>query len=112
MLTGFSVVISEQYICNVPVCMVVKFVGALFTFDLKLLGIFSLPQLLTGTVSSLEDHGYLVDIGVGGTRAFLSLQKAQEYIRQKNKGEVEQSGCCVDVNSSIYINACISKPLR
>lgn len=43
-------------------------------------------MLLTGTVSSLEDHGYLVDIGVGGTRAFLSLKKAQEYIRQKNKG--------------------------
>lgn len=43
-------------------------------------------MLLTGTVSSLEDHGYLVDIGVGGTRAFLSLQKAQDYIRQKNKG--------------------------
>ncbi|XP_020036363.2 protein RRP5 homolog isoform X2 [Castor canadensis] len=43
-------------------------------------------MLLTGTVSSLEDHGYLVDIGIGGTRAFLPLQKAQEYIRQKNKG--------------------------
>lgn len=70
--------------------MVVKFVGTLFTFDLKVLGMFSLPQVLTGTVSSVEDHGYLVDIGVGGTRAFLSLQKAQEYIRQKNKGEVEQ----------------------
>lgn len=44
-------------------------------------------QLLTGTVSSLEDHGYLVDIGVSGARAFLPLQKAQEYIWQKNKGE-------------------------
>ncbi|KAI4551052.1 hypothetical protein MJT46_020156, partial [Ovis ammon polii x Ovis aries] len=44
-------------------------------------------MLLTGTVSSLEDHGYLVDIGVSGARAFLPLQKAQEYIRQKNKGE-------------------------
>lgn len=43
-------------------------------------------MLLTGTVSSLEDHGYLVDIGVEGTRAFLPQQKAQEYIRQKNKG--------------------------
>ncbi|XP_037353757.1 protein RRP5 homolog [Talpa occidentalis] len=43
-------------------------------------------MLLTGTVSSLEDHGYLVDIGVGGTRAFLPLKNAQEYIRQKNKG--------------------------
>ncbi|XP_040848106.1 protein RRP5 homolog [Ochotona curzoniae] len=43
-------------------------------------------MLLTGTVSSLEDHGYLMDIGVRGTRAFLPLQKAQEYVRQKNKG--------------------------
>ncbi|XP_015350226.1 protein RRP5 homolog isoform X1 [Marmota marmota marmota] len=43
-------------------------------------------MLLTGTVSSLEDHGYLVDIGVGGSRAFLPLQKAQDYIQQKNKG--------------------------
>ncbi|XP_054937411.1 protein RRP5 homolog [Physeter macrocephalus] len=43
-------------------------------------------MLLTGTVSSLEDHGYLVDIGVSGARAFLPLQKAQEYIQQKNKG--------------------------
>ncbi|XP_035124864.1 protein RRP5 homolog isoform X5 [Callithrix jacchus] len=43
-------------------------------------------KLLTGTVSSLEDHGYLVDIGVDGTRAFLPLLKAQEYIQQKNKG--------------------------
>ncbi|XP_007938068.1 protein RRP5 homolog [Orycteropus afer afer] len=41
---------------------------------------------LTGTVSSLEDHGYLVDIGVSGNRAFLPLQKAQEDSRQKNKG--------------------------
>nr|XP_004659438.2 protein RRP5 homolog isoform X1 [Jaculus jaculus] len=43
-------------------------------------------MLLTGTVSSLEDHGYLVDIGIGGTRAFLPVQKAQEGIRQKNRG--------------------------
>ncbi|KAM5272458.1 protein RRP5 homolog isoform 2-T2 [Ctenodactylus gundi] len=49
-------------------------------------------MLLTGTISSLEDHGYLVDIGVGGTRAFLPLHKAQEYIRQKNKGAVLKVG--------------------
>ena len=58
--------------------------------DLRLLNFwecFLFLQLLTGTVSSLEDHGYLVDIGVSGARAFLPLQKAQEYIRQKNKGE-------------------------
>uniref|UniRef100_K9IPH6 Protein RRP5 homolog n=1 Tax=Desmodus rotundus TaxID=9430 RepID=K9IPH6_DESRO len=43
-------------------------------------------MLLTGTVSSREDHGYLMDIGVVGARAFLPLQKAQDYVRQKNKG--------------------------
>ncbi|XP_042545191.1 protein RRP5 homolog isoform X1 [Dipodomys spectabilis] len=57
-------------------------------------------MLLTGTVSSLEDHGYLVDIGVGGTRAFLPLPKAQDYIRQKNKGAKLKLGqyltCIVD----------------
>ncbi|XP_043843278.1 protein RRP5 homolog [Dromiciops gliroides] len=43
-------------------------------------------MLLTGAVHSVEDHGYLVDIGVGGTKAFLPWQKDQEYIKQKNKG--------------------------
>ncbi|XP_074089895.1 protein RRP5 homolog [Macrotis lagotis] len=43
-------------------------------------------MLLTGTVHSVEDHGYLVDIGVGGTKAFLPWHKDQEYIKQKNKG--------------------------
>ncbi|XP_036591860.1 protein RRP5 homolog [Trichosurus vulpecula] len=43
-------------------------------------------MLLTGTVHSVEDHGYLVDIGVGGTKAFLPWQKDQEYIKQKSKG--------------------------
>lgn len=52
-------------------------------------------QLLTGTVSSLEDHGYVVDIGVSGARAFLPLQKAQEYIRQKNKGEGRKRALCM-----------------
>ncbi|XP_051837292.1 protein RRP5 homolog isoform X1 [Antechinus flavipes] len=43
-------------------------------------------MLLTGTVHSVEDHGYLVDIGVTGTKAFLPWQKEQEYVKQKNKG--------------------------
>ncbi|XP_006831373.1 PREDICTED: protein RRP5 homolog [Chrysochloris asiatica] len=43
-------------------------------------------MLLTGTVSSQEDHGYLVDIGISGSRAFLPLQKAHEDTRQKSKG--------------------------
>lgn len=48
---------------------------------------FLFPQLLSGIVSSLEDHGYLVDIGIAGARAFLPLQKVQESTRQKNKGK-------------------------
>uniref|UniRef100_A0A5F8HAI3 Protein RRP5 homolog n=1 Tax=Monodelphis domestica TaxID=13616 RepID=A0A5F8HAI3_MONDO len=49
-------------------------------------------MLLTGTVDSVEDHGYLVDIGVGGTKAFLPWQKEQEYVKQKNKGTKLQVG--------------------
>ena len=74
---------------------------------LNFLECFLFLQLLTGTVSSLEDHGYLVDIGVAGARAFLPLQKAQEYIRQ-NKGEGRKRGQCVIVRWCIwrlYINA-------
>lgn len=43
-------------------------------------------QLLSGCVSSVEDHGYLVDIGVKVTKAFLPQQKAQEYIKNRNQG--------------------------
>ncbi|XP_069755491.1 protein RRP5 homolog [Narcine bancroftii] len=43
-------------------------------------------MLISGCVSSVEDHGYLVDIGVKVTKAFLSQQKAQEYIKNKNQG--------------------------
>ncbi|XP_038614080.1 protein RRP5 homolog [Tachyglossus aculeatus] len=43
-------------------------------------------MLLTGTVSSREDHGYLIDIGVSESKAFLPRKKAQEYIRVRNKG--------------------------
>ncbi|NWR74973.1 RRP5 protein, partial [Centropus unirufus] len=35
-------------------------------------------MLLSGFVSSVEDHGYLIDIGVNGTHAFLPHQKAQK----------------------------------
>lgn len=45
-------------------------------------------------MSSREDHGYLVDVGVAGARAFLPLQKAQDYARQKNKGEGSRGPVC------------------
>ncbi|XP_025966122.2 protein RRP5 homolog isoform X1 [Dromaius novaehollandiae] len=43
-------------------------------------------MLLSGLVSSVEDHGYLIDIGVSGTNAFLPRQKAQSYIKSVKKG--------------------------
>ncbi|KAM8805938.1 protein RRP5 homolog [Eudromia elegans] len=43
-------------------------------------------MLLSGMVSSVEDHGYIVDIGVRGTNAFLPRQKAQNYIKLAKKG--------------------------
>uniref|UniRef100_A0A8B9P867 Protein RRP5 homolog n=1 Tax=Apteryx owenii TaxID=8824 RepID=A0A8B9P867_APTOW len=43
-------------------------------------------MLLSGLVSSVEDHGYLIDIGVSGTNAFLPRQKAQSYIKLVKKG--------------------------
>ncbi|XP_069467805.1 protein RRP5 homolog [Ambystoma mexicanum] len=73
-------------------------------------------MLLSGCVSSVEDHGYLIDIGVGGTKAFLPRQKAQSYMKQSNKGaelkigqylnclleEVKDNGriVCLSVNHS------------
>uniref|UniRef100_A0A8B9N745 Protein RRP5 homolog n=1 Tax=Accipiter nisus TaxID=211598 RepID=A0A8B9N745_9AVES len=45
-----------------------------------------LLELLSGFVSSVEDHGYLIDIGVSGTHAFLPRQKAQNYIKAVKRG--------------------------
>ncbi|XP_058043605.1 protein RRP5 homolog isoform X2 [Ahaetulla prasina] len=43
-------------------------------------------MLLSGCVSSIEDHGYLIDIGILGTKAFLPRQKAQSYLQSLTKG--------------------------
>lgn len=47
----------------------------------------SSQQLLSGSVMSVEDHGYLIDIGVTGTHAFLPNQKAKTYIKALKKGK-------------------------
>uniref|UniRef100_A0A8C5X3A6 Protein RRP5 homolog n=1 Tax=Malurus cyaneus samueli TaxID=2593467 RepID=A0A8C5X3A6_9PASS len=55
-------------------------------------------MLLSGSVSSLEDHGYLIDIGVTGTHAFLPHQKAKNYIKAVKKGKkIGQSLNCLVV---------------
>uniref|UniRef100_A0A8B9ISK9 Protein RRP5 homolog n=1 Tax=Amazona collaria TaxID=241587 RepID=A0A8B9ISK9_9PSIT len=57
-------------------------------------------MLLSGFVSSVEDHGYLIDIGVSGTNAFLPRQKAQNYIKTAKRGsdlKIGQNLNCVIV---------------
>ncbi|KAM6265093.1 protein RRP5 homolog [Spheniscus humboldti] len=57
-------------------------------------------MLLSGIVSSVEDHGYLIDIGVSGTHAFLPRQKAQNYIKAVKRGpdmKIGQNLNCVIV---------------
>uniref|UniRef100_A0A8D0EMD8 Protein RRP5 homolog n=1 Tax=Strix occidentalis caurina TaxID=311401 RepID=A0A8D0EMD8_STROC len=59
-------------------------------------------MLLSGFVSSVEDHGYLIDIGVSGTHAFLPRQKAQNYIKAVKRGpdlKIGQNLNCVIVEA-------------
>ncbi|XP_064630324.1 protein RRP5 homolog [Lineus longissimus] len=44
-------------------------------------------MVLCGCVESVEDHGYTVDIGIKGLKAFLSSKGAATYIRSKNQGK-------------------------
>ncbi|XP_075072317.1 protein RRP5 homolog [Mixophyes fleayi] len=57
-------------------------------------------MFLSGCVSSVEDHGYLIDLGVGGTKAFLPRQKAEVYLNQTSKGAALRIGqylnCVID----------------
>ncbi|NXA05405.1 RRP5 protein, partial [Sapayoa aenigma] len=57
-------------------------------------------MLLSGSVSSVEDHGYLIDIGVIGTHAFLPHEKAKSYIKAVKRGsdlKIGQNLNCVIV---------------
>ncbi|XP_015275588.1 PREDICTED: protein RRP5 homolog [Gekko japonicus] len=57
-------------------------------------------MLLSGCVSSVEDHGYLIDIGVHAAKAFLPRDKAQSYFQSKEKGAELKIGqylnCLID----------------
>ncbi|NXP78545.1 RRP5 protein, partial [Ramphastos sulfuratus] len=57
-------------------------------------------MMLSGFVASVEDHGYLIDIGVNGAHAFLPRQKAQNYVKAVKKGpdlKIGQNLNCVIV---------------
>ena len=44
--------------------------------------------MLNGCISSREDHGYIVDIGIGKVKAFLGWKEARQYETERNLGEV------------------------
>ncbi|XP_077205715.1 protein RRP5 homolog [Paroedura picta] len=72
-------------------------------------------MLLSGCISSVEDHGYLIDIGVHAAKAFLPREKAQSYFQSKEKGAELKIGqylnCLIDEvkNSGRIIRISISQ---
>ncbi|XP_056385651.1 protein RRP5 homolog isoform X2 [Hyla sarda] len=58
-------------------------------------------MFLSGCVSSIEDHGYLIDLGIGGTKAFLPNKKAQVYLNQTSKA--------VSLRVGQYVNCVIDE---
>ncbi|CAG5134879.1 unnamed protein product, partial [Candidula unifasciata] len=43
-------------------------------------------MLVFGSVSSIEDHGYKVDLGIKGLQAFLTTNDASSFIQKHNQG--------------------------
>ncbi|XP_039590594.1 protein RRP5 homolog [Polypterus senegalus] len=46
-------------------------------------------MVLSGSVASIEDHGFLIDIGIPGSKAFLPKQKAFDYLKEIGKGNLK-----------------------
>ena len=44
-------------------------------------------QLLSASVRSVEDHGYIVDFGVENKTGFLLRKNAAEFVKSSNKGK-------------------------
>jgi len=44
-------------------------------------------MILTGAVASVEDHGYIMDMGIPGTSAFLPKANATAFIQHQNQNK-------------------------
>lgn len=44
--------------------------------------------MLTGALSSVEDHGYLIEFGIKSLRAFLRKNDTVEFMHQNNVKEL------------------------
>ncbi|KAI8500522.1 Protein RRP5 [Branchiostoma belcheri] len=49
-------------------------------------------MVLSGCVASIEDHGYTVDLGVKGTRAFLNRAETKEYLQNRQMDDPMRPG--------------------
>ncbi|CAG7838577.1 unnamed protein product [Allacma fusca] len=66
-------------------------------------------MILTAAVESVEDHGYIMDVGINNTRAFLSTENAVKFIKSANRGKalgVGQLVSCQVIQSKITNNMC------
>ncbi|XP_059157358.1 protein RRP5 homolog [Physella acuta] len=52
-------------------------------------------QLVFGNIASVEDHGYMVDLGVKGIQAFLAKKDADAFVTLYCNGSPLSVGCCV-----------------
>jgi hypothetical protein len=65
-------------------------INVIFIYQLKLHFVnfmhFCLFQVLTGSVASCEDHGYVIDLGIKRMNAFVRKQEAEKYLKQLGGG--------------------------
>ena len=73
--------------------------------------------MLSGSIASREDHGYVVDLGVKGINAFLKNKDADQFIADYNEGVIQYNllykaaaSPCLSV-SSLYPPFSQTRPL-
>ena len=44
--------------------------------------------MLFGSIASVEDHGYLVDVGIKSINAFLKHDAVRETAQDRNQGKI------------------------
>jgi len=69
-----------------------------------------LLQVLTGSVASCEDHGYVIDIGVKGINAFLSTAEADKYTAAYGDGLffVVDARVIIQCHSGLVVILCLT----
>ncbi|CEP18214.1 hypothetical protein [Parasitella parasitica] len=68
---------------------------------------------LGATVKSVEDHGYILDLGVKDLTGFLSLKESKSYIKKYNRGEELAVGqyveCAIEKTDARTANVTIDR---